>query len=216
MKNRSLLVLFLLLGFLLIFVSGERIQAGETKELEKTAYTYRVVAIGQNGAQAEGRFMLSLSGNYLSPSDSGFKDIYGSSAFYPEIKAAVKVIKDIYVWGSYGFFSKNGETPVLKIAAESTQNYLSFGVGHLFRLSEKLDLDIVLGAAHISYKEEAMGMEISGSRLGLCVKGGVIFHLTKNFFTTAHIGYLAASDTVNDVKIKLGGMTAGIGVGITL
>jgi len=168
------------------------------------------------GVQAEGRFMLSLSGNYLSPADSGFKDIYGSSAFFPEIKARVKVIKEIYVWGSYGFFSKNGETPVLKIAAKSTQNHLSFGVGHLYRLTEKLDLDTAIGAALINYKEEAMGVEISGTKLGLCVKGGVIFHLTRNFFTTAHIGYLAASDTANDVKIKLGGMTAALGLGITL
>jgi hypothetical protein len=31
-----------------------------------------------------------------------------------------------------------------------------------------------------------------------------------------HIGYLAASDTVNDIKIKLGGMTVGLGLGIAL
>jgi len=168
------------------------------------------------GVQAEDRFMLSLSGNYLSPADSGYKDIYGGSAFFPEIKAAVKVIKDIYVWGSYGFFSKNGETPVLKIAAKSTQNYLSFGVGHLYRLTEKLDLDTAIGAALFNYKEEAMGMEVSGSKLGLYAKGGIIFRLKKNFFTTAHIGYLTASDIANDVKIKLGGLTAGLGLGITL
>lgn len=70
------------------------------------------------------KFMISFSGNLLSPSDSNFKDIYGSLIFYPELNIGYKVYKNFYLWAGYGFLTKNGITPVLELETKSTQNYI--------------------------------------------------------------------------------------------
>lgn len=61
-----------------------------------------------------------------------------------------------------------------------------------------------------------MDIEASGSKLGFCVEGGISCNIGKHFYTYFSMGYLAASDTVESVDIKLGGIKAGIGMGFLL
>ena len=42
--------------------------------------------IGAEGS-ADKKFFISLKGNFLSPSDGSYKDIYGSSLIYPGVRA---------------------------------------------------------------------------------------------------------------------------------
>ena len=76
-----------------------------------------------------------VSGNVLLPADSGYKDIYGQSAFLPEIKAGMSLSGPFYLWAGYGPVSKKGETLVLKAEAKSTQHFISAGAGYRGTLS---------------------------------------------------------------------------------
>ena len=161
---------------------------------------------------SEKRAMVSLTGNYLNPSDSGYKEIYGNSVFYPEIKAGFKLYKDFYIWAGYGFFSKKGTTTELEQEAESTQHYVSFGIGYDGKISESFGYKAELGLLSASYKEEAMDEEITGSSIGYAVEAGVLCKILSSFFVKVSAGYTGASDEAGSVDIQLGGFKAGIGI----
>lgn len=183
--------------------------------MKKTIIFITVLLVMSSISFAE-KFIVSISANSLIPADSYFKDTYKNSILYPKLRAGVKAFRDFYIWGSYGFFSVEGKTPNLQLDAKSTQNFISFGVGYLFSMSKAISLDAAIGGSYINYTEEAMGLEVSGSKLGFCVEGGISYNIGKHFFTRLSVDYLAASDTVEGVDIKLGGFTAGIGIGFIL
>jgi len=166
-----------------------------------------------NGFAGE-RFMISVSGNYLLPSDTNFKDIYEKGLFYPELKAGFKVFKGLYLWAGYGFFSATGTTPVLKLEAKSSQKFLSGGAGYMIDIFKKFDFKVEVGLFHVSYTEESMGDKLSDFAIGYRIDGGMIFNLARIFFVEISLGYLTASDTIENFSIKLGGFRTGIGLGI--
>jgi hypothetical protein len=158
------------------------------------------------------KFMVSATGNYLNPSDSGFKDVYGNSVYYPEIKAGYILFGGFYVWGGYGFFSKEGTTTELEQRAKSSQHFLSFGFGYCGKFSEKFGYKAELGLFNADYKEEAMGEQVTGNSIGFGIEAGILYRVLSSLFFKISAGYLSASDKVEDVEIKLGGFKAGIGV----
>lgn len=159
------------------------------------------------------KFFIEVNGNFLFPGDSGYKDVYGSSLFYPGFEAGFKVVKDIYIFAGYGMIKDTGTTPVLGEEAKSSQNMISFGVGYSGEFSDKFGYRIGIGGVSFSYKEEALGEEVSGSKIGFLLKGGVFYNLGETFFISTSLGYSFASDTVNGVDIKLGGLQVLIGLG---
>ncbi|MBN2199140.1 MAG: outer membrane beta-barrel protein [Candidatus Aminicenantes bacterium] len=159
-------------------------------------------------------FTVSLGAGIQSPADSGYRDIYGRSVFLPEIKGGISLSPSLYVWTGYGLVTAKGETPELKSAAESSQNFLSLGGGYQGALSDSLGFKAELGLADVFYKEEALGETVSGSALGFTAGAGLTYALGKMFFLQAEAGYLLAQKTINDVKVKMGGLKAGLGAGI--
>jgi len=159
------------------------------------------------------KFMISFTGNYLNSADEGYKEIYGNGMFYPELNMGYRVYKNFYLWAGYGFLSKNGTTPVLKLETKSKQNYISFGAGYNGDFSNKFGYIVKLGVFNVNYKEKAMEEEVKDSAIGFRIDVGIIFNINKNIFTNLNIGYLYASDTIKKESIKIGGLKTGIGVG---
>jgi len=158
------------------------------------------------------KFMVSASGNYLNPSDSGYQDVYGSSLYYPEFLAGYKLYKGFFIWAGYGFFSKKGTTTELGQETESTQNFLSFGIGYNGKFSERAEYKVKLGMFHAGYKEEAMGEEVTGSAIGYLVEAGILYRMWSSLFIKMTTGYFSAKEKVEEFAIELGGFKAGIGV----
>lgn len=161
---------------------------------------------------SQNKFMVSVVGNYLNPSDSGYKDVYGSSVYYPELKAGYKVYKGFFIWAGYGFFSKKGTTTELKQETKSTQQYFSFGIGYDGKISQGFGYKAELGLLNASYKEEAFGEEVTGNSIGYGLETGILCRVWSSLFIKISVGYLSASHKVEDVEIKLGGFKAGIGL----
>ncbi len=152
--------------------------------------------------------------NYLIPADKDFKDIYGKGLFYPEIKAGVKVFEGFYIWAGYGFLLAKGTTNLLAEEAESNQNYISGGFGYEGRISDRVRYKVETGTFYVNYREEAMGLKVSGSTIGYRIDGGLDIDVLKNVFLEIGGGYLAASDSIEGISIKLGGFKAGVGFGV--
>lgn len=174
-----------------------------------------LVALGKGNGFAGDRFMVSASANYMVPGDEDFKNFYGKGQFYPELKAGFKVSGRFYLWAGYGWFSAKETTPVLNLEAKANQQFLSAGVGYLFKISSKLDYKVEAGLFRVSYKEEALGDEVSDSAVGLRLNNGVTFYMNQGLFVEISLAFLTASDTIEDRSIKLGGFKTGIGLGVT-
>jgi len=166
------------------------------------------------GAQAGQKFTAALYGHLILPGDTGYTDVYGKSGFLPEIKAGVSLSGSFFLWARYGFFGQKGETPALKLEAESSQHVFSLGAGYRGKLGSKLGYEIEAGAVLVRYKEEAMGLSSSGSAFGFRAGAGLTYALAGPVFAAAEAGYLYASDKVEDITIKPGGVLLGLGLGV--
>jgi hypothetical protein len=166
-------------------------------------------------APAADRLMLAVGVSYLQPADSGYREIYGDKVFAPEAWAGVNLYRGLHAFVGYGGFEKNGTTPDLGLEAKSTQRYFWAGLGYVGRVADMVRFKFEAGAAGIGYREEAMGLVVSGSRLGIRAGAGLMF-LSRTLFTGLDMGYLGASATVENVPIKLGGFRASVCVGVRL
>lgn len=164
-------------------------------------------------AVAGDRVYLTAGLAYLQPADSAYRDIYGSQVWCPEFQAGVRLFKGLHVMGGFGTFSKNGTTPELGLPAKSTQSYFTAGLAYIATISKAFGLKLEAGAAQFSYKEEAMETSVSGSKLGFEAGLGILW-MGKTLLAGVNLGYLAASDTVDDVAIKLGGARGSVFIGV--
>jgi hypothetical protein len=169
-------------------------------------------------AELDLKFFISVTGSQMIPSEEGFEDIYGKGLFTPEINIGYKILGDVYLWGGYGFASKTGTVPIFEGEATWKQSFVSFGLGYNGNLSALLGYKFDLGVILVNYSEEAFEESASEKTFGMRVDVGSIFKFTDRLFTEISLGYLFADDTVNteagDIKLKLGGLRAGIGLGL--
>jgi hypothetical protein len=162
-----------------------------------------------------GKGYVGINGKFLFSSDSNYKRIYGNSQFYPELEVGLDIYKGIVLFGSYGYFSQTGKTEgELKEDTKSTKEFLSFGAGYKIEANEKIYVLIKVGVSRIDYKEESMGEIIKNNKIGLCGEVNIIYNMSKRLYTKIFIGYMGGKDKIDDVDIKLGGFTAGLGLGI--
>jgi len=160
------------------------------------------------------KFFLSVNVNLLSPADGNYKDIYGSTVVYPGIEIGFRVFNKIYLLAGYEKISNDGKTPILDEIAKSTQNISYFGLRYRGSFSDKFGYLAELGGSSFSYKEEAFGEVVKGSKIGFFLNGGIDYDLGERFFVTFIIGYSSASDNIEGVKIKFGGLKSSLGFGI--
>jgi opacity protein-like surface antigen len=160
------------------------------------------------------KFIVSISGNLLKPSDENYKKIYGDNVYYPDLKAGYHLVRDIYLWIGYAYSVENGKTPVPEEESKTTQHFLSSGAGYSGNLVGRMGYDVELGVVHIRYREEAMDAEFTGSKIGFQIGGALNFKISQRLFAGFSTGYITASDTVNDQSIKLGGFRVGLGIRI--
>jgi hypothetical protein len=166
-------------------------------------------------APAADRWMVAVGVSYLQPADSGYRETYSDKIFAPEAWAGVEISRGLHAFAGYGWFTKNGATPELGLEAKSTQRYFWAGFGYVGRVADMVRFKLEAGAASIGYREEAMELTVSGSRLGIRAGAGLLF-LSRTLFTGLDLGYLGASDNVEGVPIKLGGFKASLCVGVRL
>ncbi|MCP5108112.1 MAG: hypothetical protein GY950_32290 [bacterium] len=185
------------------------------KKIMLAIFMLLMMLINGFGEDRGERALITISGNYLAPADTGFKDIYSSGIFYPELKVGYKIARKVYVWVGYGFFSATGETPVLLREAKAKQYFLSGGLGYMFNISRKLDYMGELGVLSVRYEEESLGEKLTDSAIGIRIKNGLIYRLNRTFFLEISLGYLTASDTIENFSIKLGGLRTGLGLGVS-
>jgi hypothetical protein len=161
------------------------------------------------------RLLVSAGVGYLQAADSGYREIYGQSLFYPEARMGVRLVLGLYLMGGFGMLTKKGETPDLHLPAKSTQRFFSGGLAYIVPVSGAVRFKVEAGVADISYKEEAMDLTVKRSKIGYEAELGLLI-MGDVAFTGINLGYLSAADTIDGVKIRLGGARASLCVGFRI
>ncbi len=181
--------------------------------VKKTICASLMIFLLWMSAFSQGRFRISLGGNYFRPSDEVYKTVYGKSKFYPEIQGAVRISRNFYIEAGYGFLSATGTIPESHDHLESRMKFLSVFIGYMAPLIGKFNVLIELGREYVHYTEKAWGETKSDSSLGFQIRGGCVCPILKNFFAVLFFGYSNTSDTLDQEFIKLGGLKAGLSLG---
>jgi hypothetical protein len=159
-------------------------------------------------------FFIKMNCSFLQPRDSNFKNIYGNQFFYPEVKVGLQFTENLSFWIRRGAIRGEADVSLLQETAVSQQSFSACGFGYTFRISERLHTDFDIGFVKISYKEESMDEFIKASALGFRFDGALSFHLSKWLFTDVSLSYMSANKGLDDLTLKLGGLGAGVGIGI--
>ena len=159
-------------------------------------------------------FHISITGNYMMPSDEGYKTIYGDSMIYPELETGVKLYQGLFIWLGYGYLNAKGTLPVIEDDATSSQHHLSAGAGYRIKITRFMELKLKLGSFNVYYIEKTLGDEEIGAAFGYRVDIGYSFYIGQRFFIGLSGGYIQAKKTINSNSVSFGGAKAGIEIGI--
>lgn len=166
---------------------------------------------------------LSISGHYLMPVDSSYKDVYGSAKIFPEIKinSGPILFKNFSLWGSFGYLPANGIVPGTDAKTKSTQMFIALGGRYTQGFSPTFHVSLRWGVLYVSYKEEALDSTVKDSAVGFVTGVGFIYDINNTLFTEIEGAYMYASDKIpgtadfpESTTVKLGGLRFGIGLGI--
>ncbi len=183
--------------------------------MKKTLLIIAVLFVSVITLRAGDKIYGELGMNLLLPSDSNYKEIYGSSVKMSEIEIGYMVSKNIGIYGGVEYMLKNGiSEEELKEEAESRILYFDMGIILRIYKSNKTSIKLKGGISYIMNKEEAMEEEVSSNTLGYRGELEVDYKIVGKLFTGFKVGYIYGKDNVEDVDIKSGGVKIGIIIGL--
>jgi outer membrane protein W len=159
---------------------------------------------------------LSIGAGVRNFSESGFKDVYGSSPITYSIDFGVKIWKNLEAFLHTDYLKKNGKLTFTQEASTLKIFPLELGARYLFSLNEtckvKLFPYLGAGAGYYMIKEDNPIGNLDEKRTGFFVEGGLRFYLVKSFFIDAKL-----KDVMVKTKagIKTGGFAYMAGLGIS-
>lgn len=163
-----------------------------------------------------GRFNVRVGRSWMQPRDGNFKAIYGDRFNFLDVKVFIRVTDRLSAWYRTGSIAGEADIPLLGQVAKSRQRFSSFGIGYTVEISKRFHLSMDAGLVTVKFREEALTEFREDSASGYRLEGGLSFHVTRWFFADVSVGYISADAAWTDgVALKLGGLGAGVGFGIT-
>jgi len=167
---------------------------------------------------------IDFTANTLNPADTGYAKIFGETIFYPEVMTGVKIYKDFYIYGAYGFLNIKGNVLNAEsgVRATSNQNFISLGMGYEFMSDKIISIKISGGVIFVNYSGKAYLSDSlidddSGARIGYKFDIGAFYHLTEHINVGVVTGYFHAQNTKDySRKLSYGGLKSGISLSIRL
>lgn len=196
----------------------------EVKEEPKTKpVAKRPTRAAEEGIYGEGptgkkTMVFGFSTGYRAFQDEVFKETYGEGGvfFQGEYSFYLPVnLEHLDIWTGFSSFKKTGATSVTQEDLELKITDLALALRYL-RTYSKFTPFVGAGIDYVVYKEilpEDFAVEsVGGSTLGFHIQGGTYYNLLPNLSLKAHIKYLLAKTTENEVEVNLGGIQYGVGL----
>jgi hypothetical protein len=188
---------------------------------------------------AGGKLIFNLYGNCMDLPANSYTGQASQYKIFFEAKAAVAFSGNLYLWASHGYFplrdswpgwnSKNSFSSDLNVERKLGKKIISGGCG-FFAGYLKKDQIAVRGEIGIcaitndidtttsSTGTNALLRSETAKQAGVGVRGNLAFTygLYKNIFGELSVGYMYASDKIDNVRTNLGGLHLQLGLGINL
>ncbi len=161
-----------------------------------------------------GSVILEVKGSYFYPTEQAFKDIYGGAmTFGGEISLAIWKQLDIWVGGHY--FSQYGE---LTFTGEETHlEIMPLGGGLKYRITTGVvSFYGGAGVSYFDYQESNVIGDVKSGAAGFVTKLGAYWEPAPQFVIDIFVEYSYCKMTPADFTINIGGIKAGIGIGVRL
>jgi len=160
-----------------------------------------------------GSISVEGKGSYFLPTEKAFKDIYGGGISYgAEIGMGFLGRLSLWIGGDYyrgkGKLTFTGEETKIEIMP------LCAGIRYAFSNSS-IRPYVGIGVGYFQYKESNPIGSINKGNLGLVAKLGLTAKIAGPLFADLQADYTNCSAKPADIKADLGGIRAGIGLGIT-
>lgn len=154
---------------------------------------------------------IECKGGYFYPSEEAFKDIYGGGfSFGGEI--SVKVIQNLSIWAGGSYFTKKGKLTFTQEDTEIKLIPIGSGLKYEFQIG-KFAPYLGLGVNYYQYKESNPLGEVSKNEIGYIGRTGAYIHVSNHFVIDLFLNYSYCEIQPADLKINIGGVEAGIGIG---
>jgi hypothetical protein len=156
--------------------------------------------------------VVQVNGSYFRPADQAFREIYGSAAVLGgEISLAL--IKGIHLWAGASYYSREGE---LTLTEEKTRlKIMPVYAGLKFQISgSNLSPYLAVGAGYFRYEETNPLGTLSKGDWGFVSQAGVSFRPIRPLILDVHAGYSYCKIKPVELEADLGGLTAGVGLGV--
>jgi len=182
--------------------------------MKKTAFILGVaLLLVPPGNFLQGKaFSLEIKGAYFQPTENVFKEIYGNGRTYG-VELGIRIWDGFALWASGDYFNATGKLTFTREETKIQIIAVCGGVKYYF-LSGRISPYVGLGIGHFAYKEESPIGKVKKGNLGYIGKAGISFNIVSGLILDIQVDYSYCQVKPAEVKANLGGLQAGIGLGV--
>jgi hypothetical protein len=150
---------------------------------------------------------------YFQPTEQAFKDIYGSGmSFGGEVN--IPVFKGFHIWIGAEYFTKKGELTFTKETTEIQITPIYGGLKYIFP-GRKIMPYLGVGVGYFQYKESNPIGTVKEGKIGYVAQAGLLLCLFGSVLVDFQAGYNVCKIKPQEIEADIGGLKAGIGLGIS-
>ncbi len=155
---------------------------------------------------------VEVKGSYFQPADSAFKDIYGKGTTYG-VEAGLKMGNFFGFWVAAENFSKKGKMTFT--LEETSLKIMPLSAGISFEFPFGLATPYLrLGIGYFHYEENNILGQVKKSNVGYMGQAGLMLRIVSPVFIDLFANYSSCKVKPLDLEADLGGLKAGLGVGL--
>ena len=161
-----------------------------------------------------GAVTIEAKGSYFYPMERAFQDIYGGGLMYGG-EVSVGIWKGLEVWAGGSYFTRDGQLTFT--GEDTTLQIIPIGGGLKYKITQGLvSVYIGAGANYFDFRESNVIGDVQKGGVGAIAKLGVQFEPVKMFVIDLFAEYTYCRMTPADFDIDIGGIKAGIGLGLKI
>lgn len=178
--------------------------------MKKTAVIGLFVLLAS--ANAFSLVIVEAKGIYFSPSDTSFKNIYGSG-WMAAGEIGFRIIKRLDVWVGGGYFSRSGNLTFTQEATKLSIQPVGGGLRYRFTTG-MVSCYASAGLNYYQYKELNPIGDVKATGIGYMGKLGAFIKIVDGLQIDLDVGYSYCKMKPADFEINIGGLEAAAGLAI--
>lgn len=177
--------------------------------MKKTAILFTAIILMSTAAQAS---YFEVKASFFIPSETAFKDIYGSGLSYGG-EIGFTLMPGVTLWAGGEYYTADGQ---LTFSEESTKIQITpLWAGLKLSLPEvKISPYVGVGVGYFLYNESNPIGTVKDGEIGFIGQAGVMLRVLTSVFVDFQGSYSICKVKPEDVEADLGGLRATVGIGV--